>query len=67
MLKNSANYIILVQISIDLPKKSYFAHTLAKGSPIYLPLTQLAYSKFSEIPSTPELKFPGQNALGEAK
>jgi len=67
MLKNSANRIILVQISIDLPKKSYFFHTLAKERPIYLPQTQLAYSKFSEIPSTPELKFVGQNALGEAK
>ena len=67
MLKNSANYIILVQISIDLPKKSYFFHTLAKESPINLPQTQLANSKFSEIPSTPEQKFPGQNALGEAK
>ena len=67
MLKNFANVIILVQISIDLHKMSYFFHILAKESPINLPQTQLAYSKFSEIPSTPELKFPGQNALGEAK
>ena len=67
MLKNSANYIILVQISIDLKKKSYLFQTLAKGNPIYLPQTQLACLKLFEKPSTPELKFPGQNALGEAK